>query len=662
MRTVKSYNLLLCLLCCVGMIESVNAEDALISEDEFFADIPPVDTVTRLPAPKSETPAAITVIDQDIIRASGVREIAELFRFVPGFQVTAIRGHRPVVTYHGFGDQYSRRLQILVDGRSVYDAMFGNVSWTSLPVAIDDIDRIEVVRGPNTAAYGANAFIGTINIVTKQSSSKLQKFEVGVATGNNDISDISASYSGEFAYGSYRVRAGYSQDRGLQEIPDGYDSRFANIRVDLQPDVANTLLLQTGVIQQDANEGEFNNLFSPPAESTVNAHFEQLRWQHKFSTANELTVQFYHNYRDYDFSYVTLPANLGPPIGIIQAPVSLDTKTERYDIEIENILNTVNNWRFVWGVGAREDTAESQPFFYTDKDLTTTSSRVFGNAEWRMTEKSILNFGGMWENTDLTETDFSPRIALNQHLSTNHTLRAAWSKAIRIPSLFEEHSDRRFYIGNVLFEHQFLSTGGLEPELMTSKEFGYYGRFPNLALTLDVRAFSENIDNFITEEIVSVSDVFDGVAFSFRNEGEVAIEGIEFELTYQPNDYFDLHLNFSSMDASGTDVPADTPRNQQNRLQSVPDYSGNLMLVYRPNSNWEAGFSYYKSAEILWLSDGDLLPAYDRFDFRIAYRKFIAGVSSEFAIVVQNAGDRYLDFADDRYFSRRVFATLKFTF
>ncbi len=124
-----------------------------LSEADFLAELPVVLSASRLTQPLSEAPGAVTVIDRELIAASGAREIADLFRLVPGFQVSYAGGANPVVTYHGLSGQFSRRMQVLVDGRSLYSPSFvGGVDWNHIGIAIEDIERIEVVRGTNTAA------------------------------------------------------------------------------------------------------------------------------------------------------------------------------------------------------------------------------------------------------------------------------------------------------------------------------------------------------------------------------------------------------------------------------------------------------------------------------------------------------------------------------
>ena len=118
-------------------------------EDYYFQEMPVVLTASRLSQPISEAPSAMTVIDREMINASGFRTVPDLMRLVPGMYVGFQDANNPVVTLNGATDQFSRRMQILIDGRSIYMPPFGGVSWADLPLLVEDIERIEVVRGLN---------------------------------------------------------------------------------------------------------------------------------------------------------------------------------------------------------------------------------------------------------------------------------------------------------------------------------------------------------------------------------------------------------------------------------------------------------------------------------------------------------------------------------
>ena len=121
-----------------------------------------------------------------MIRASGARNIHELFRLVPGFQMGMHTGNTPLVTYHGLADEAPRRMLVQVDGRSVYSPYFiAGVEWNQIGVDIDDIERIEVFRGSNSATYGSNAFLGVANIVTRAPAETLGT-RVSIANGRGN--------------------------------------------------------------------------------------------------------------------------------------------------------------------------------------------------------------------------------------------------------------------------------------------------------------------------------------------------------------------------------------------------------------------------------------------------------------------------------------------
>ena len=139
--------------------------------DDPLDDIPIVLSDNTLEQSPATSPVAISSIDREMIEASGARTIPDALRLIPGIVVghsVNDFGDKPllVVAYHGHSDQYSRQMNVLIDGRSIYDPLLGGVNWYNIPIAIDDIERIEVTRGPNASTYGSNSFQAVINIIT----------------------------------------------------------------------------------------------------------------------------------------------------------------------------------------------------------------------------------------------------------------------------------------------------------------------------------------------------------------------------------------------------------------------------------------------------------------------------------------------------------------
>ena len=183
----------------LGFLYLFSSAPLFAADDELFFEMPVVLSANRLEQPISDAAVSMSVIDRKTIEASGARTIPEVLRLIPGMQVGFSGnefGDEPkyVVTYHGHSDQYSRQMQVLIDGRSIYEPLLGGILWKSVPVNIDDIERIEVSRGPNPATYGSNSFMAAINIITRTAAEDQGSY-VRTNVGNHDIADLTYRYS-----------------------------------------------------------------------------------------------------------------------------------------------------------------------------------------------------------------------------------------------------------------------------------------------------------------------------------------------------------------------------------------------------------------------------------------------------------------------------------
>lgn len=183
--------------------------------------LPVVLTASRLKQPKTEVPASVTIIEAAQIEAWGARTITDLLRFVPGMFVgQSQKENTEAVVYHASTQNLSRRMQVLVDGRSIFKAAIARVVWDDLPIAVEDIARIEVIRGPSSAIYGANALMATVNIITKSPVDTLGT-RVAYRAGNQDVEDAFFSHSALIGEGSIRLSANYTSSDGF----DGFAGR-----------------------------------------------------------------------------------------------------------------------------------------------------------------------------------------------------------------------------------------------------------------------------------------------------------------------------------------------------------------------------------------------------------------------------------------------------
>jgi iron complex outermembrane receptor protein len=427
-------------------------------EAPFFLEIPEVLSATRLAQHPKDAPAAVFVIDREMIEASGAREIADLLRLAPGFIVASDGGNQRAVSSRGFVDSYGRRLQVLVDGRSVYTPFFGGLSWSDLPLAIDDIARIEVIRGPNGATYGANAFLGVVNIFTRHPDAS-QGVYARVAGGN--IGYRQGTLRHGFTHGPVEVRytLGHEKDDGFNianddEI-DGKKLSLATLDAVIQPSANDQIRLQAGVKQGDLDEGGFDidpatgaklPTVEDPARTTRLTHaFGQVDWEHDLDDGSKVKVlgSIQQLDRDEDFPQFLPTGHPDNPFPFgVDVGVYLSRQETRYALEAQHLLQPAEGVRVVWGGELRRDEVDSPGYFGPDNPVDNTLVRLFGNLEWRATPEVTVNAGLMLEDYDISGSDLSPRLALNYSPSNDHTFRAAASRSVRAPSMWEARWDQ----------------------------------------------------------------------------------------------------------------------------------------------------------------------------------------------------------------------------
>ena len=294
----------------LGCIISLSASDGSlgdtpleVSEQAYLQTPPVVISATQLVQPVSEAPASVTVIDRSAIAAMGARNIPELMRRVVGVTVAYENGSNPVVSYQGLNSGLSKRMQVLVDGRSVYNPFFGGVLWESLPLELEDIERIEFVRGPNAAIDGANAFLATINIKTRHSSED-QGLHAKTRIGNNGMGEGYLRYGGVHDTLSYRFSGAYNQDYGLDTRNDNVRGRYLSGRVDWNITPTHSITALAGYKASDLGQGFQTQRFSilknpfeacfPEHNRNIGNYFGQLRFDSMPSPDRQTTLQLYY--------------------------------------------------------------------------------------------------------------------------------------------------------------------------------------------------------------------------------------------------------------------------------------------------------------------------------------------------------------------------------
>ncbi|MDH4234204.1 MAG: TonB-dependent receptor [Gallionella sp.] len=625
------------------------------SEQEYLQELPVVLSASRLSQPLSETPNAVTVINRAMIEASGFRAISDLFRLVPGMYVGYESGHAPIVAYHGSTEQYSRRMQVLVDGRSVYLPPFSSVNWEDIPLHIDDIERIEVVRGPAAASHGANSFQGVINIITRDASNS-GGTRVAVAWGNGGIADVSAHLGKTGTDVDYRATLAYRSDNGFDTsvLNDGNVTRLANLRVNYHPNSSDSFDLQLGYNEGVRDEGVAEKPSDPFGEIRTYSNFQQVSWLRALPQFDEIKLNYYHIYRNSkDYQYSTAG----------------NVNVHRHELELQHTVHLTASNRLVWGGGMRADSAAAAYAMSTQQTLH--QSRLFAHDEWRVVESAVLNAGAMLENDGMGHRNTSPRVSLNYHLASQHTVRAGTSVAYRSPSILEEKID---------IPGKYVSLGRLRPEKIHSKEIGYLGEFKTLGVTVDARAYFDRVSDIIYYDPSPLGPpAFDGKPYSLSNLLSADYRGVEGTLKYRWAERSDLTFNFSrqyaSCSATGTlREPLFAPILQDiadSCSSMVPRNSGSILLTQQTTDNVLLSAGYYHQGKLQFLDSQAPLSIMRRLDLRAAktFGKPVADGGGEVALVVQNAlRDDYTEYAASPqatgkiFFNRRIYLTAKVGF
>ncbi len=274
--------------------------------DDLFIDsqaVPEVLTATRLKQSPAAVPGSMTVLDSELIKASGARDIPELLRLVPGMMIGYGAGNQPTVNYHGSNVNDARRMQVLIDGRSVYRAGLATVDWSDIPLAMEDIERIEVFRGPNTVSYGANALMAVVNILTR-SPADSHGTRLKITRGQRGIDDFYASQGIGWDGGDLRLSLSGMQDDGFDNNLSGADYRDSRRLTRFNISASHTLdASQSLDWQLSAKEGSdqrpytykpvFYGITDNGDNSDVNAkdYAGSLRWNIDFSPQHSLYVQ-----------------------------------------------------------------------------------------------------------------------------------------------------------------------------------------------------------------------------------------------------------------------------------------------------------------------------------------------------------------------------------
>lgn len=652
------------------------------TEDAFFSDLPVVASVSRLPQRASEAPGAVTVIDREMIRASGARNFADLLRLVPGFQVTPPNQEGAVVAYHGLSnEEYTPRVQVLIDGRSQYSPLFkSGVNWNLLPVILENIDRIEVIRGSNAVTYGSNALLGVINIITLDPT-QTRGWLISANHGNNSIRDELLRWGGRV--GGADLRLSYRQygDGGFQKMFDGslgwfdpHDSRHGRV-FDLRGDMALTnrdeLSFSLNYVEDISQFGRPLNTGDPMRDVNQHSTSAGLEWRRALGDQTDIRLRYSH-VEDWAAARYLERVSYGTADGGSVAYVnrnSVGGASVVDELEFQHRFVPGSSTRLIWGLSGKWVDLYSPGLFSTSNRYYRQTYRAFSNLEWRPAEQWLANLGASIEHDRLAGTFVDPRASLSYHVTPSNTIRLVASRAHRTPSLFEAYGDiRKTPIGSTTpVDRTYLAVPGLKPERVDTLELGYLGEWKPLKASLDVRFFHERIPNRIQIMPYALpegaADDRDGLIDRLNQEGrnnsvfpfgradaalnneKVVIQGYEYQFRWQPFEktrilynhaYIRTYANLIDEAILADAKILNTTKISRQTAESAPRNSQSAMLIQRFPFDIEGSVMYYKSGWMRWLRNSYTSP-YERVDWRLAKRFQYGSYKAELAYTAQMA-------------------------
>lgn len=611
---------------------------------------------SRFPQQPGEAPAAVTVITRAMIEASGAIQLLDVMRLVPGVMVGTRSVEAPAAAYHGLGDQFARRSLLLLDGDRVFQFSRGVIDWNGIPVALEDIERIEVIRAPN-AIYGSNAFDMVINIITRTPAESVGS-QIDAGLGSHGQGTLYARQGRSGGRWAWDVWVDGFRDGGYSGLDDDRRIGKVGLASDLALDEHTTVEFRAGLTRGQYNLDEQLTARVRSRREMVNrTDYESLRLRRvEAGGASEWRLGVSRN----GFTFGDHGWRSDQVVPGVQLLSSSFIDEERFGIDGE-WLGIGDRWKAAVGAGYFHESVRSPGFFATAQSLTSGVYRMFGTGEYRPYRPIWVNAGLMIEIGSLAEEPLLlPRLSLHYQPVPQHILRFVYATGSRQPTLYEDQA-RAVVVGldTPLTLYRSLASGNLEPEVKQLFELGWHWRLAPSA-QVDARLFHERIDDAIIQYFRVVPGLptilGGGRVLDFRNLAQsIRTSGFEIAydqrfnsgaLLYAAYAYTDLDSDESTADLAGTQA-----RHTVSVLASVP-----------ADAQWTLSAAYHYQSAMHWLLEPPLEPLHD-LSITLA-RELPLGsvVRGRFRVTGQHLLGNYADFLPDREHRTGVFAELRLEF
>jgi iron complex outermembrane receptor protein len=565
----------------------------------------PVTSVSRQPSTVGKSPAAVFVVTQEMIRRSGVNNIPDVLRLVPGIEVARIDANKWAITSRGFNSLYARYMLVQIDGRAVYTQFFSGVFWDMQDLVLQDIERIEVVRGPGATVWGANAVNGVINIITKNARDTQGPLVTGGA-GTEERGFSAVRYGGQvgndFHWRAYGKQ--FERDGGYFVGEDFDDWRQARggFRTDWTPTSDDAVTVQGDMFDGDSGESTTDAIPAFPFQATtsddihVQGQNAIVRWSHSIDDETSWSVQSYYD----RYSRV--------------AP-DYDLQQETADVDFQYLF-PVGDWHSViCGAGYRHIDDHLFGSFALSLDPAERSTDLYScfiqDEMTLVDDRWFFTAGSKFEHNDFSGFEYQPSVRLLWTPNEREAVWAAVSRAVRTPNRIDDDFTFHQLVAPGPTFVRFTGNRGLEAEDLLAFELGYRAQ-PTEAFSWDLATFYNDYTN-LSGTTPTGAPFLDPtvpafiVPMTLTNSLSADAYGAELASTYQVRSDWRLSgaytLLYLDVHAGPTDTTqGSSPHNQANLRSSWnlrPDMDFDLIGRYVDNLP-AVGVESYVAMDARW--------------------------------------------------------------
>jgi len=564
-------------LCCAVPQEAAAQAPLIELSLEALGELEVV-TASKTPETLWQTSAAISVLTQEDIRRSGATSLPELIRLVPGVQVARIDSDHWAVGVRGFADSFSKSLLVLIDGRSIYTPLFAGVYWGVHDVLIQDIDRIEVIRGPGGTIWGSNAVNGVINIITKPAS---QTRGVGVSVGVGNVTQGVAELRVGHGNGKgldYRISAKAFKG-GPQQHSDGasWDKWWlgqVGFRSDWEVSEGSSFTLQGDLYTGDNGQRVSVGVFVPPSQKVLDDPLEVSgghvlgTWKRSTGANGHLQLKAYYDRTNLD----------GP---------HFEEARDTIDVDLVHSLALARRHNLSWGAGARWSpgrfTQTIPTLDFTPRNQTASLLSVFLQDEIALVPARLFaTVGAKIERNHYTGAETQPTARVRWTPGEFQTVWGAVTRAVRTPSRIEaDIAVTSFALASPLVYIEIAGNPDIDAERLVAYELGYR-RLVASRFHIDIAAYHNVYDGLVSNSLTILPPPpYTLFRFPFENGIESTADGGEVALDWNATPWWRLGTAYARILIDAKNKPGDvdvtavsryegsSPRNQAHVQSSL---------------------------------------------------------------------------------------------